>query len=359
MKQLLLAFVALLSPQGQDPEPVVYTNHELGLTFTHPASWEFNQDRHGTRVQIPLEGTPERAQLEIFSATFHSEPDIWQAAERNMVEQMRRQVVRQWQEVLLNVPLLLTQSQFEQGGIPRTTVTGLVYSRTPRKLLFRLTANTADFEKADQEWRNVLQSLRTTDGRVPEPEDWTRKPTEAEILMQPTGRPPRSTTMTKEETRPEVQKAPESVRTTVGGSDVVLRYPTGWTVEQTEEGWRFSHAQLSRPALITVHSELDSEFAGRALLRSSGRTLNLFTKVDGREENSPPSYNRGGSIIVWIWRYGAAGGARQFSMDSIGLSEEAKAYWLLTWNSQNAQAEKQDRKLLDGLINAMSVDPAP
>src|SRR4051812_15977869 len=132
MKTAAIALLAL-GFQGQndattqvDPNMRTYTNTELGLSFNYPKSWKVTKVKvrnrtkfditnpktwrpastdNTTRFLLPVEGSKQDGTLEIYSAQFFAETDIWQYSQKDINDQMKRPVLRQWQEEILGVPL--------------------------------------------------------------------------------------------------------------------------------------------------------------------------------------------------------------------------------------------------------------
>ena len=300
----LLLVAASLNPLAAQDAPKVFTSYEMGVTFNYPSTWTLATEKGSTRGQFPIEGSPEQATLEIYPANFKSDIDIWQATQLNISQQMKREVLKQWQEEIMGVPLLLTKAQGIEGGRVLTQLSGLVYSATPRKMVFRLMAPPADFDKAEFAWRTVLQSLRTVDGAVPKAEDPNRKVTEEDL--KPISKPPKRTVWsapTKAAAAP--VKGTVSVDVTAGGTALKLLAPEGWAFESAEGTVTIKHAASGLSATVAVSSILDSPAPGLALMNLTAKTLDSYSRVDSRVEKGPLE-SRSGGTISYVWRQGAA-----------------------------------------------------
>src|SRR5205085_1807734 len=184
------------------PTTKTYTSEELGLSFDYPANWKKSavmvknhtkftvtdpkswkpaRTENTTRFLMPLPGTDEKGTLEIYSIQFNADTDIGESSQRDINAQLKRTVVKQWKEEVLGVPLLMTKIESTDKNEKLLTETGMIYSATARKLVFRVAASPENFDKADAQWREVMQSVRMADGRLPSAEDPGRRLTPAEI----------------------------------------------------------------------------------------------------------------------------------------------------------------------------------
>lgn len=350
---LALALVGAWAHAQEAEESLAFTSYELGITFNYPKTWETTTDKNSTKFRFSVDGSTTPAVLEVYSANFRAETDIWQISQKTVAEQMRHQVTRQWQEEILGVPLLLTQSTGKEQDKEMVIVSGLVYSATSRKLVFRLTAAATDFEKADFAWRTVMQSLRTIDGSLPKPEDPARPVTDADL--KPLTRPPKKMVFKPQERDPATFiKGPVDVEVQAGGKAFKLHAPQGWAFEKTESGFVAKNAALGVDVAIGVFSTLDSEPPGKALLSQSGRSLENYSKVTKREEKGP-TLSKSGANRVTIYREGTGtDGKPMWSFDAVGQS--ADVYWIATLLRQTA-ADSKTRAALDELFEVLCLVP--
>src|SRR5687768_13257790 len=168
MKTLMILLAPLLMWSGQETVP--YTNPDLNLTFSFPKNWTVQTKKNEADIFFPLEGSEEQAKLEIRAAVFFSASDTWQEVQAELAKSTRRELVKQWEDQLLGVPLLLTSVKYTEEGVERTRQTGLMYGATRKKLVYHLTAPTKVFEQAETTFKAALQSMRTIDGVLPKPE---------------------------------------------------------------------------------------------------------------------------------------------------------------------------------------------
>ncbi len=353
MKFALLASVLLSFQGAPPPQTATFTDKRLGLSFDHPATWIVGKpEKNSTKVRIPIAGTTESADLEIYRGAFASPPDIWQTSQLRLNEQLRRRVTRQWEQEILGAPMLLTRIEFEAAGRPMNTLTGLFYTRSPEKLLFRLTAPASEFDKAQYEFETAMQTLRTVSGGLPQAEDPDRRPDPQAPAQKPAEPPPPRRRLETNAPTVKLVKAPVVIPATVSERNVELRVPSGWTAEAGDGGgMTLRHPSLSSQIRLSLHSTLDSEAAMRTLLRASGESLKDFQKVSTRQEDEPKA-NQAGCTVVAIWRTGVAASGNLTTLDATGAMGEF--YFLVSYRPQNVA----DRKLLEALLNAVSIEPA-
>jgi hypothetical protein len=342
--------LVLAAPSGQDS---VYSNPELGFAMTHPSTWQVSTRRGDSRILIPIGTTGDQAILEIYGAMDRSEPDVWQTIQLRANEQLKREVRRQWQEEILGVPLLLTKVAYENKGTPTTALVGLLYVAKPRKMMFRLTSPSEHYDSMEFEFRSALQTLRTLDNTLPRAEDPSKPlPTTPTRTTRPT-----VITSVRQDAAGgrEVQKGEVAVPTRAAGREVVLHLAAGWAAAPHGEEFVVTHPDLKGTATVRVESTLDSVSPLRALFLASGQSLQDFTKVARRDEPRPRQ-NRAGAQTNVIWRFGQKGAEDLTTCEAVGSIGDF--YWVLTYRF-NGKLSAGEQKLLESLVDAMSVDRMP
>jgi hypothetical protein len=346
--KIALALAVLLS--APSPQDVTYDNPELGFSMKHPATWQVSTKKGDSRILIPIADSKEHAILEIFSALYRSDPEIWQTTQLRVNEQLKRTVHRQWQEEFMGVPLLLTKISYEDRGEPKVALIGLLYTATPRKMNFRLTSAAGVYDTVEYEVRSALQTLRTIDGSLPTAENPNRTVDTAQ-----TTRPPVITRIDGGPLPPkEIHKGEVAVEATAAGRPVVLRMPAPWGAVADGEWFVLRHPDLKGALRVDVASVLDSDPAIRGLFKASTGSLDLFEKVARRDENRPVQ-NRAGAQTSAIWRTGASSTGPLTTCDAAGWLGDF--YWLLEYRLAG-EAGPEDRKLVEALIDGMSVEPS-
>lgn len=344
--------VCLTQPQVAS-QTKTFTNYEFGLTFEYPSNWQLTTKKGDAKLTIPLEGGIV-ATVDIYSVVFNADTEIWRNVQRNIVLQMKRQLVEQQEEEILGVPMLTTRSRFDDKGTPTISLSGLVYSATPRKMLYRLTAPESVFGEAESRWRAVLQTVRTTSGKPLAPEDPNRK-IDPKELKKPPEKPVKVTRIEgAKKSEGEIHKGDVAVPITVSNRAVVLRLPDGWEGEVTGDGEiAVKHPDLSEPIKVLVYFVLDSDPPARNLFKASSKSLDLFSDVNKREERAPAK-NNGGAVTQVVWRWGKSSSGDLMTCEAVGTLGDF--YWLFAYKSSNPGAGS-DKKLIDSLISTMTVEP--
>lgn len=334
----------------------VFSSPELGLTFQHPDNWQVTTKKGDTRIVIPL---PEggTAQLSIFPRAFNSDIVTWNAVEKDIAKQQSQTVDSQTQEEIMGVPLLLTRVRYTDNGRAMESLSGLVYSATPRKLLFLLRAPEGDFDKAEEAWRAAMTTLRTLDGKLPTIENPDRKVTPEEAKAG-SGPPMHVTTITQDKPkRVSLHKGPVVVQASAAGRKLILRLPSGWSSEKRDDGSvMLRHADLSSPLKVLVLSSLDGDEGRVALDKASAASLAAYSGVRKREDPTPAA-NAAGAMVATVWRWGADAVGNVEGCDAVGISGDF--YWTFSYRGSLPMPATKDVKLLQELVKTMSVELAP
>jgi hypothetical protein len=361
-------FALVLSAQTTQTTQI-YTDPDLGLSFSHPSTWlleKANDSKQTTQAKkkkkkkgdtgvvdfrIPLTGAAEDADLQIMRASFSGSPETWQTIQTNANKDLHRQVQKQWQEEILGVPMLLTQIDFTNNGTNETTVTGLLYNDSPDKLLFRLTGPTSDFDKAQFEFEQALQTLRTTNNEMPKAQD-PDHPATGPAHFDPRGQ---KHPLFVPDVPRKYKIAPVSVPLVVSTKKVEIHVPAGWRAEHVDGGgFELRSAELPYPIVFHVASSLDSEPAGNALIDASAASLADFSAVQ-RREDTVADVNDGGCTVTSVWRTGTGAKGPLVTMESAGA--EGDFYFVATCRPTPGPSLAAQRKAIDSLLAAISIQP--
>lgn len=352
MSILAIAAASLcLAQTPQTPQVKTFANYEFGLSFEYPVTWQMTSKKGDTKFVIPLENGI-TATVDIHAVTFNADTEIWRYVQKDIVLQMKRQVLEQLEEEILGVPLLTTRSRYTEKGTPTVSLSGLVYSATPRKMLFRVTAPESVFGDAESKWRSVLQSIRTTAGQKLKPEDPNRKidPKEFKNVQTKPVKVTRIEGSKKKEG--DVQKGEVTVPITVSNRNVVLRLPEGWQGEAVGDNLiALKNQDLSETLNVAIYCTLDSDPPAKSLFRASSKSLDLFADVTKREEPAPAK-NKGGATVQVVWRWGKSSSGDLTTCESTGLLGEF--YWMFEYKSTSSGSA--EKKLIDALIKVMTVE---
>jgi hypothetical protein len=362
---MVISAMAIASGQQATPATDTYTDSQLGLSFAHPTTWLLETPNDSKSVKaakkkkkkdgdmvdfrIPLTGAVDDADLQIMRASFSGTADTWQTVQTDANKNLHRQVERQWQQEILGVPLLLTKINYTENGNNRTTVTGLLYNESASKLLFRLTGPTSDFDKAQYEFDQAMQTLRTTNNELPKAQDPyhpVAKVTKADLkgLKHP---------LFVASTVHSYKVAPVAVPLTVSTKKIEVRVPEGWSASHLEaSSFELQSAALPYPIMVRVASSLDSEPAGTALLNASAASLSEFTSVKRREDTTA-NVNVGGCTVTSIWRTGTGSKGPLVTMEAAG--SQGDFYFVATCHPSTDASNLTQRKAIDELLHAISI----
>lgn len=343
---LAAAYLAVLL---QEP---VFENPSLGFAFSYPATWTRANEKTNTRFTIPLSGD-KKATLNVFDVDFRASIEIWTTVEKTSAENLKLNLMRQWQEEILGVPLLLAKTAATEDGFTQITLSGLLYSASNRKLRFRLTADAGAFDEAELAWRNTLVSLRTTSGSLPSVESPDRNPEVIPVVKPPTLFPRVKPKMTGRLPKVEVVASPA-----LAEKKLNLLAPTGWTSAKTDVGWALRNPKLSGEIVVTLLATEEANPPGRVLMKESALRLADFESVASRRDTAAQN-NLLGSAVVWTYRTGKSKSGELFSFEGVVLSDDEKSYALCTYRSADGARMKADQEALIDLFSAIRLEAAP
>ncbi len=347
---------------------VAFTDPELGLGLTIPKTWVIQppnkkyKDR--TIIVMPIQDSSSTATLELIRTSFNASIDLWQTIQLRANEQLQRQVVRQWQQEILGVPMLLTRIDYNERGSAMSGLVGLFYTQTPYKLNFRLSAPAADYDKAEFEFNNVLETLHTLDGSLPKEEDPTRK-VEA---VKPKKKDPDHPDALPDDPGPKIRKTvavpnartikpPVSVPITVSDRKGALYLPARWKASaQDGNALTLTGPEPGLSVAAKLYTTLDSDPPGDAIQKIAAASLPSFDKVAMRQD-SVPTENRAGGTVCTIWRDGSD--SRGPLHEFIGYVQNGDMYVVLTCSTSGGKDAAAFRKELDDLIAMTTIEPAP
>jgi hypothetical protein len=355
---LQIAALVLLAQQGTAaPTTKTFTEPYVGLSFNYPATWKIvKQKRDHTAISMPIPDSSDVADLEIQRTQFHQDKDLWQTIQLRINEQLKRTVTRQWDQEILDVPMLLTRIDYVDKGTATSATTGLLYTRTDQKFLFRLTAPHDSFDKAEYQLESALQSLRTVDGSLPKADDPNVKlDTPKKLVAAPLG-PQILTSPAAAALKPIL--SPVKVDTIISTKKVTLRFPEGWTVtDKADSSMTLTHVGLSAPLKVSLASDLDSDPAPTALDTAAASTLDQFQTGPFREDRGPVP-NHSAALIAMVWRVGKDQKGAYLSTFA-GTCQSGDFYFVVKYQQTNPIATKGDRKLIDDLMDLSCLVPEP
>jgi len=325
-----------------------YRDDKLGLIFQYPREWTLRKER----LYSVLEWTTTsgaKVRVQIMNSNFRAPKEDWQRVQKDVNVTNKREVLRQWEEELLGVPILLTSAQYSEGAGPERLLIGLLYSKTPEKFMFRLTAPADAAEEAEKQWRNAILTLRTTSGTLPTIED-PDSPTDP---VKPPSKPEKVITLKPTDGKPaKIIKAPLVTKVTAIGQSVNVFTPEGWTIKEQDSQFVMTHPQVKGTVIMEI-GNITEAAARTYLLTSSSKSLSRFESVASRHETNG-AYNQAGFWICQVWRVGKAAGGDLVVSQSIGTG--AGIYWLVTHDTKGEADFKADGELLKNLYHSMSLE---
>jgi hypothetical protein len=343
-------------------ETVTFEDKNLNLAFAHPKAWEVRRaGRDTTRFTIPIEGSTDKAILQVTRTEFRGSAESWQTIQQRINEQMKREVVRQWQQELGGVPLLMTRIRFAERGLEQNVLTGLLFTATRQKMLFRLSAPSADYDKAEFAFQAFLESIRSLDGSALVADDPSR-PLPSAPTQQPRERPtaaPRRTTFPNVNQGAGTLVGPVQATLTIANRAMVLRLPDGW--EATANSDRpdsvvLRHTSVSGEVLVTGYAIANSEPAATVLFRATAQDLNGFAKVDRRDDVVNRT-TRSGMTLNAVWR---VGGSNTGSLATLhATSANISHYLVVSYRLPSEPLSPTARGVLTDFLETLRIEPAP
>lgn len=326
----LLLVMAVQSVQDK----AVYKDNHLGLQFEHPKSWKVRRDRYSAVFEFTVDGG-QTATVQLFSAKYKDTADTYQLIQAEINKSMKRTIDRQWQEEFLGVPMLLTKISYVEGGKPMSTLTGLLYTSYEEKMNFRLTVPAEGAEKAEAAWHDVLLTLRTISGELPDPEN----PDKPAVKPEP---PKSSTVLTPKTVNNKTVRGSVETEFSAGDTKFKLYLPEGWTISGTT---------LKAPG-ITGTLELNvavglPEEAGKQLVQAAAGTLSEFQSVSIREDPKPLAA-KSGAVVGEVVRIGTSKDHPLVIGHIVGSCEAV--YWIVTYRNADVGSYKKDKKELTNLM---------
>jgi hypothetical protein len=375
MKFALFATALTLIAVQQDATTKTFTEPYLGIQFNYPKSWSIEKtttptiavsptkskrkpklDKTRSLFSIPIEDSINKAELEVVRTEYHASIDLWQTIQLRESDLDKTQVVRQWEQDILGVPMLFSRVDSSAHGAQTTAIVGLFYTRTSLKLLLRLTAPSSEIDKVTYEFNKMLETLRYVDGSLPKEDDPSINLEPVTKKLQPVLPTPK--VIDAPSVGPKVPlKAPITADITVSTHNVMLRFPEGWSVKNTKDNTvDLVSANVSVPLHLQGFSTLDSDPPTTALLKLSAKDLGDFVKVGSREDTAQ-KVNAAGCAVSGVWRIGQSSSGDLVTGEASGAMGEY--YFLVHYRQTNIVQYKADRKAIELLLKQISIETAP
>jgi len=333
-----------------------FTVNGTGFAFVRPRTWKVLSTKREQRLTIPTEAKHGPAVMHFYTVDFRYKTSDWQDTQIPVAAEFKRTIDRQWQEEVLGIPLLLTKtSGVDAHGVPDVVLTGLLYSASKNKMLFRLTCSAEDFDEANTAWRTAFQTLRTTDGSKAQADDPNKKLSKDQLEQKPSG--PLPVTMVGTDSRaPKLIKGTVVVPGKAGGKSALIHLPVGWTAAVQKDGtWLVTARGLEGPLTMSLASTLDSDPVDSALLKLSGTSLNDFASVTDRTDIEARRNKAGGTVSA-VFRTGASAKGQLTSFEA--AVNTGDVYALFHWEAPALLTPTQ-RHVLDDLLSEATIDTTP
>lgn len=331
-------------------EVKTYRDPATGLAFGYPTSWEYKRSKHSADFAFRM-NDGSTATVQIFNIQFRQEKSLWQQLQRDVAEQMRRRVQRQWEEQILGVPLILTRIDFVEGEKEMSTLVGLLYTATKEKMNFRVTSTAGTAQAAEDAWRQALISLRTLSGELPVAEDPTKPLPNPDKTS--TGQ---SITRLTPEGNSDPARTKNVHRLSSLGLQLDVYLPEGWVLEPAEDTINVKHPKLLGSATIRFSAGSRAQVQG-VLNEANGSSFGRFKLVTMRDDPRP-AVKKSGSFVASTLRIGP--GAQEptaIAWHIVGTS--GSVVWRIDYATSGEEALNADRKLIERLIDYTAVLVAP
>jgi hypothetical protein len=353
---LLLVLIAPGAAAQAPTDKDYFTINRTGFAFVRPKSWKVETTKREQRLTIPTAAKHGPAIMHFYTVDFRYKTSDWQDTQIAVASEFKRSIDRQWEEEILGIPLALTKtSGVDAHGVPDVVLTGLLYSASKNKMLFRLTCPAEDFDVANGAWREAFQTLRTTDGSVALADDPNKKLTKDELEPKPPSPLP-VTVLGSGSKAPKPTKGAVVIPGKAGGKNAVIHLPVGWTAATQKDGtWIVTGRDLPGPLTMSLASTLDSEPVRAALLKLSSKSLDQFVAVKDRTDIDDER-NKAGAVINAIFRAGTAAKGPMSSFEAAVMSGDL--YLLLHWQS-TAPMTPAERRAIDMLLSQATIDLIP
>ena len=346
----LIASVIVVGVLGGAQQAKTFRDDDLGLIFQHPASWTLKKQKYSTDLEIPL-SDGSKAVVQIFRTSFRQGKDVWQGLQKEVTLQMARHMTRQWEETILGVPLLLSRIDYTEGAQEMSIFVGLLYTATDNKLNFRVNSSAKTAQEAEDAWRAVLLSLRTTNGELPMAEDPNRNGG-----SQTTGSGGQRITALKPDAKTNIPVRTKNVaHVSALGNAINVYMPDGWTLKVDGDATVIANEKLKGTVQIKFSAGGRSQLAS-VLNEASESALTRFSIVALRTDQTP-TVMKSGSLVASTLRTGKdEKGAEACVWHIVGTL--GTIVWQIDYSSSSATALESDRKAMEKLRDYLAVEIA-
>ena len=350
MVMSVLACVVAVGALSMAQDTKTFRDEALGLTFQHPAAWTIKKERYSTDFRFKL-GDGSEATVQVFRTAFRQEAETWQTLQREVTLQLNRQMVRQWEETILGVPLLLSEIGYDDGSKSMSILVGLLYTRTAEKLNFRLNSTAGASQEAEDTWRGALMTLRTTSGELPLPEDPTLAPTTG---SQGSGGQ-KITTLRPDGSDAAPVRTKNFVKIAKLGNQLDVYMPDGWTLEERDDKLWLVLEKLQGSVELSLSS--GSRTSVPVALRAANSSSFGRFKVVSLRDDTEPTVAKSGSTVASTLRVGIDAEKKEVVIwHAVGTL--GTIVWRLDYTSASSSDLKADQKSIERLRDLLAVEIA-
>lgn len=336
---------SILLGMGQEGEKTkTFKDPATDLIFDYPQSWGMKTDKYATTFTFTVKN--QSVLVRLLRTDQRYPAGHWQSSVKMVEETNKNEVLKQWEEELLGVPLLLTRYREQKGAVRSIVLVGLLYARTAEKMSFRLISPEPVADEAEAVWRNVLMSTRTVSGKLPEKEDITATIPVTTEEVKPETRPTKSFTLTaKSKADQKFFKGP--VRITLDDQAGIYGY--------LPEGWKFENGTAksdSAPFNLVLSSGVnDVDSAKKVWLVKCGQKMSELDSV-GKRTEPPMKVSEAGFELRYMIRSGTKDGIEKAQVVVLGWS--AGLYFIAEFDG-SAEDWAKNRGAIEKVIGQISV----
>lgn len=312
--------LALGTPQDT-PKPEktkTYKEAEADLLFDYPASWQLRKDKYASIFEFSVNN--QQVQIRILKTAGRYPASHWQESVKMVEETKGSEVLQQWEEDLLGVPLLMSKFREQSGAQKSIVLVGMLYTKTVQKVSFRVISPESVAEEAEKAWRGALVTIRTVSGDLPVKEDpSSTAPVPTTEVKPATG--PTKTVVIKAKNGREGKVFQGPVRAEADKDRGLYAYlPEGW---QLSDGILKGGAGMPSFKFSVGISELDA--SKREWLIRAGKLMSDLDSVSNRDE-PPVKQSSAGFDLYTMVRVGKK--ADQEVVQILTLGWAGGLYWI-------------------------------
>ncbi|MFM9874596.1 MAG: hypothetical protein ACKVQS_14165 [Fimbriimonadaceae bacterium] len=325
----------------QDAPVKVYSNATTDIKLKYPSNWNLKKEKYADELRFKVDGKEVYVELMGIEMNFPSQH--WQDVTREINTNNDRAVLRQWEEELLGVPLLLTKVRDIGKAEVEIAITGLVLSNRSQKMLFRLHSPESVASSAEEQWNKVLLTADTISGKLPSETIATQSGGDG-------GTATVATTPGKVQVIEPKTGGPKAIKR---GSVRTMLDENRGTFLYVSEGWTLNDDVISNGAMrLQFGTGIGDERVARgAWLKECGAALGRLTKVGNRVEPEL-KFRESGFYGTFLERRGTTADGEEVQWVAYG--SQSGYYFTLSW-SGTALEFKSSKDARDELFEHLAI----